>query len=43
VLVLGALGIETLMRRPGGVRGALAVAACMLAGLGIALLRHAAV
>jgi hypothetical protein len=43
VLVLGALGIETLLRRPGGVRGALAVAACMIAGLGLALLRHAAV
>jgi hypothetical protein len=43
VIILGALGIETLLRRFGNARGGLAAAACMLAGLALALMRHAAV
>ncbi|HUK62680.1 MAG TPA: hypothetical protein VLV15_05080, partial [Dongiaceae bacterium] len=42
VLLLGALGIETLLRRPGGVRGVLVVAACMMAGPALALMLHSA-
>jgi hypothetical protein len=43
VLVLGSLGIDALIRRPGGVKGALAVAASMLFGLALALMRHATI
>lgn len=40
VLMLGGLGVEALIRRYGGTRGAIAAAACMAAGLTLALLRQ---